>query len=341
MPVNDFNARADAAMRGMKANMGLPSTPVPDGSSSQGQAPPPGSYAEMLLKQRQAQMAQETPSLGRNTVEMEEPVPQSDTGGVAPSSQPVHEGSPDVGEDGKSVPFEKHPIYGRFAEVSRERTQFKRQLEQLEQDRGKFSSENEALKQRLAQLETQHQQLMTQHMDNLPPEDRAALVARMEVEQGLQRVEQRMNERFQPLVRSLDEERKHRELEGLARRYPAFDFDKHLPLIETFREVNPICSMEHAFRAVAEDHELLSNGQPARRVPPPVVVPGGSTTSKMDAHPPQEKEEQNLVDGARAVGALSRSQNPEDRAQTMDAAAASIASRYRPGWDQRGIARRR
>lgn len=331
MPVdNDFNARADAAMRQWKAENGLPPTPVPDGPSPQ--APPPGSYAASIREQRQAAMGQSPPTMGRNTVEVENG--QADeTGEPVNPNPPDAQEAPDVGPDGRHVPFEKHPIYDRFAQVAREKTQYKRDLEMTKAERAKEAEQSAAMKRRLDELEAQNRQLMEQQFESMPPEERAAILARSEVNRGLQQIEERITQKFQPAFQRVDEERAYREIERVAHRYPAFDFEKHMPLIEVFREANPACSVEHAFKAIAEDHELQSaNGRPARRTPPPVVVPGRPTTSKMDVQPPAEKEEQGLVEGARRVREAAESQDPMVRSDAMNVAARSIRDRHARRW---------
>ncbi len=322
----DFSARADEAMRGLKAKMGLPETPVPNGSSPQ--APPPGSYAAQLRQHRQETLGQPPPSIGRDTVETEDG-PVGDNGETAAPSQPEQPEATDVGPDGKHVPFKDHPIFNRFAEVSRERTAYKRDLERLKDEHQREAAEAKALRDKVAQQESLLQQMQAQHLEQLSPEDRAAFVARVEIQQGLQSIEQRMTERLQPVMRNLHEERRYRELEHLVHKYPAFDLDKHAPLIDTFREANPACSMEHAFRAVAEDHELgASNGRSARRAPPPVVVPGQPMFAKMDVERSQDKEEQSLIEGARRVRQTATSEDPMVRSGSLGAAAESIRDRY-------------
>jgi len=328
---SNFNARADGAMRAVKTQMGLPSTLVPDGPPQR--APVPGSYAEQLQKDRQAQMAQPRPSMGRNTVETEEP--SSDNGGVAPSNQPDKEGEVQQGEDG-SVPFKDHPIYNRFAEVSREKTAYKRELEQLRKEREERDLDLAKARQEAEQLKAERQRLLEQQFETLPPEERAAVMARSEVERGIQAAEQRLVERFGPIFRTVQEDRLQREVERVAGKYPAFDFDVHMPLIQTFREQNPACSVEHAFRAVAEDHELAVNGRTARRVPPPVVVPGSPVGQRMDASSSEEKEEQHLQQGAQRLRDVASAPGAEQHS-VLGTAAESIRDRYSRRWDQRGF----
>lgn len=335
---SQFNARADAAMRAMKAQMGLPETPVPDGQPQR--APVPGSYAEQLQKQRQAQMEQSPPTIGRNTQPMEEPPHPSDNGELADPTQPAQqEGAQQRDENG--VPFNQHPLYNRFAQVSRERTDYKRQLAELKAQREKDRQDAEAYRKRLEQMEAERQQLLQQQFETLPPEERAALLARNEVNQALQSVERRMEERFGKLFQSTMEERTHREYEALSRKYPAFDFDRHAPLIDTFREANPACSVEHAFRAIAEDGELGVNGRTVRRSPPPVTIPGVPATAAEERGydapgSSQEKEEQRLIQGAQRLREIATAPGAEQH-QVMEAAAQSIKDRMARKWDQRGM----
>jgi hypothetical protein len=271
--------------------------------------------------------------MGRNTVETEEP--PSDNGGVAPSNQPDQEGDVPQGEDG-SVPFKDHPIYNRFAEVSREKTAYKRELEQLRREKEQRDLELAEAREKVKAAEAERQRILEQQFETLAPEERVAVMARSEVERGVQAAEQRLIERFGPIIRTVQEDRLQREVERVAGKYPSFDFDQHMPLIQTFRERNPACSVEHAFRAIAEDHELAVNGRTARRVPPPVVVPGTPVGQRMDASSSEEKEEQHLQQGAQRLRDVASAPSAEQHS-VLGAAAESIRDRYSRRWDQRGF----
>jgi len=333
MPDSDFNARSDEAMRALKTKMGLPSTPVPDGPIPR--APVPGSYQEQLLRDRQAQMEQPRPSMGRDTRE-DQDAPSSDNGGVAPTTQPDQGQEVPRGKEDGSVPFQDHPIYNRFAEVSREKTAYKRELEQLREEKKQRDLELVQARKRSEELEAEKQRLLEQQLETLPPEERAVVMANSQVERGLQAAEQRLIDRFGPLFRNLQEERQYREVEAVARKYPAFDFDVHMPLIQTFREQNPVSSVEQAFRAVAADQELGVNGRTARRAPPPVVVPGTPAGQRMDMTSSEEKEEQQLQQGAQRLRETASAPGAEQHS-VLGAAAESIRDRYTRRWDQRGF----
>jgi hypothetical protein len=331
--VTDFNARADAAARAIKAQMGLPSTPVPDGSPPQ--VPPvPGSYAAQIQEQRRAVLeanAMTQNELGRNTISTDlEPAPPSGPGRVAPS-EPRPQEPNDVGPDGHHVPFQQHPIYDRFAEVSRERTEFKRGLDAERAEKEALTRKLEAVEAERLHMQQERDQFMEQNLESLAPEERHRFLVRQESQRLKSELREEIRREIVPHVQELAKERRQREIERVAARFPSYDAGRHQPLIDVFQNVNPGCTVEMAFKAIAEPWELQPNGSPVRGQTPPVVVPvpGGSLPKFMPSPTSGDKEEQHLREQAALIRAQASSTNPEERAKAMATATRNVAERLK------------
>lgn len=320
-----FNERADAAARALKAQMGLQPSPVPDGQPLA--EPPPGSYAAL---QRAQQAIQEHAEHVTGSP-AESPVRGSETGEVATPTEPEQPvDAADVGPDGKHVAFKDHPIYTRFAEVSREATARRKELEDLRNQYERERGERDALKRRFEALEREHNEFLQGNLDSLDPDKRAQVLMEARMRSELVRMEEKIQGTLQPHLQALWRESRFREVERLAARYPHYDAEKHQPLIDLFQERNPASTMEMAFKAIADPEELHLNGAPAQSPTPPSVVVPSSRNSQPRFLPDQSGSDElaELRRGAARVRELGLSEKPADRSASMTEAARSIRDRY-------------
>ena len=126
--------------------------------------------------------------------------------------------------------------------------------------------------------------------------------------------------RLEKPIGEVREAARQRELSSVADKYPGFDAEVHMPLIRAFQERNPACTVEQAFRAVAEDGELRTGPvQRDRQVPP---IPAPRTTRGETNYVPQpvntKSEDQVLAEEADEIARLGRSYDPADRRKQRD-----------------------
>lgn len=314
-----FNERADAAMRGLKDQLGIQHSPVPNGQPTQAQ-PPVGSYAEMALEEQKRVAA----------TRAEVSPPQSVPGEVAPPSGDAPQPVTEVGPDGKPIPFTEHPLYPRFQQVTAERREAKEQLAQLERAQAASDLEKKELREQFEALQVQHRTMLEANIENLEPDERNRVLMEGRFRQLEDRFAQRVEERVRPALSLLRTQMKQREIDALAVKYPRYDGPRHQELIDLFQESNPASTVEMAFKATAEPEDLAVNGQSATpSPPPPVVVPGVASTGTPRYVPPgsQESEDAQLRAGAARVRELATSADPRDRSNAINAAQASIATR--------------
>lgn len=175
--------------------------------------------------------------------------------------------------------------------------------------------------QRLQTLEQQHQQMLQQNLDQLDPETRSAVMADARLAQRLDEFEQRILGRIQPKLQHLETTAAQQEMAALSRKYPGFDYQTHARLIDQFRARNPHCSIEQAFRAVAEPEELALPPGPRAPAVPPIVPPGnghsGAARYAPQAVKPQSDPKDELVDESRRIAELRRSTDPAQQKEGM------------------------
>ncbi len=132
--------------------------------------------------------------------------------------------------------------------------------------------------------------------------------------QKMDELESRIMGRIQPTLQTLSQTAVQTELSVLARKYPRFDFHTHAPLIEQFRASNPRCSIEQAFRAVAEPEELGVRSAARAQAVPPIVPPGNGDLGSARYTPRRQQEqhpEDELVEESRRIAELRRSTDPQ------------------------------
>ena len=173
---------------------------------------------------------------------------------------------------------------------------------------------------RLQALEQQHQQMLQQNLESLDPETRAAVLADARLSQRLDEFKRDLLGQIAPRLQQLDASAAQAELHALAQKYPGFVYQTHAPLIAQFRASNPRCSIEQAFRAVAEPEELGTR-QPARAGAVPPFVPPGNGEHGLARYAPMKKieakPEDELVEEARRIKELRASTDPAKQKEGM------------------------
>lgn len=248
---SSFNQRSDNAASLLKQAMDLPPAQVEVDENGRPPAPPPpeGSYVrqahdEAVAAQARIQQAEQAPS------QPTEPIPPS------PREQLTNDVSDKAADRIKDL-----------VDKLRDKDQAHQQLQANFQQ---SAAELAELKQLAGQLRSEREQLRQAQLETLDPEERARILGQIELQEAMQAAEQRILSQLQPKLEKIDRHEVAREYETLASKYPGgFDPTVHPTLIDQFREKNPNCSIELAFRAVASNEELgVGSGRNANPVPP-------------------------------------------------------------------------
>ena len=301
-----FNQRADSAALRLKDQLGqelsaqtgqqvvLPPTPVPVGQDGNpvGQLPPEGSYARQQIEQQQQQQAQQ---------------------------QQVQAPAPTQGQPEPPPPQPPEQISGRAQEritslVSQLRTK-DQEFQQLQQQQSQQATTVEELQAQLTAQQNQMQNMLEQNMEHLDPETRFQVMNDARIGQAVAASEQRMLQAMRPQLEVLHKHNLQSEKNGLSGTYRGYDPMTHDALIDEFRRGNPNCSVEQAFRAVANPEELSVGGSRPANAPPPSMAPGnGSTAPRYIPEPTQQVDPaaQIRADAERA-SQLARSLDPADQ----------------------------
>jgi len=127
-------------------------------------------------------------------------------------------------------------------------------------------------------------------------------------------MESRLMARVSPVLQTMQDRAAQADLHKLSEQYAGFSYEVHVPLIEMFREKNPNCSVEQAFRAIATPDELFNGRQDRAAAIPPIAIPqnGNAAPRYLPPEPKQTPEQELEIDRQRAFQ-LSRSDKPEDR----------------------------
>lgn len=283
-----FEGRADGAAAKLKAQMGLPEKQVVANPQKQ---PPPGSY---LAQQRQAQMRRaedvQAQEVRQETPPQEQPPQQN--GEEAQLPQSVQARFSELTQKIHALEAEKNDVNSRVT-----------QAEQLAQQR----------EQELQALREQHEAYLAQHLDNLPEDERARVLARSQMLEVGQQIRQDLMSQIAPQLNALQEQEQLRQLHQVADKFPGFDYDTHAPLIRAFRDRNPASTVEMAFKAIAEPHELGIAPQRQPQAVPQVVQPRGSSPIKQAPEPEQDPNAQLQEEAAKLRELARTASTPEER----------------------------
>jgi hypothetical protein len=311
---SNFQARADSAALALKGRLtdkfGKPLQPrsVPVGPNGQPASPlpPEGSYARQAIEHQRAAAQQRAN-------------PQMPVQPVQPPEQQVQPMEHEGYQQADQQPQDNHQFspnaQRRFSELSET---LRRKDQELQQAQARSRALEETYAQAIAraeQIEARYNQLVNQNLDSLDPDTRQQVLQQAAIAESAAQIEQRVMQRVAPIIDRVTTNAIQAELNEVARKYPAFDATVHGPLIQIFRQQNPNCSIEQAFRAVAEPEELVRSPQGRAPAIPPVAIPQSINASPRYVQQPQPKTtpEQELEEDRRRAFELARSSNPQDR----------------------------
>jgi hypothetical protein len=336
---SNFTARADSAALALKGKLsetnrqlGRPeiqprSVPVGPNGQPAAPLPPPGSYARQAIEQQRAAAAQ------RATAQLQTPQDL----GQQPEEQPHQQGT----AQGDQQPQDQNQLspnaQRRFSELTNLLRQKDQELQQALARSNALEETQAQTQARLAAIETRFNSVVNQNLDSLDPDTRQQVLQDAAIAESAAQIEQRVMQRVAPIVDRVTAQAIQSELVAVAQRYPAFAVEVHGPLIEMFRKQNPNCSIEQAFRAVAEPDELATGRQGRAPAVPPIAIP--QSVNAAPRYVPQPQPQQKTVDQeveelrVRAFN-LAKSTSPEDRriaGRAMDAYMARKLGGSMPG----------
>lgn len=319
---SNFDARADSAAQSLRKTLQRQGRPVSDSSPVEvgpdgkppAPLPPEGSYVRQAMElQRRAQQEQnivgDQPVAGTAEQAMDgSPGPKLPATGPAPQKQVAEAISPRAEQ--------------RIQELVGQLRQREQELQQALETGKKASETATQFQQRLASLEQQHAQMLQANLDHLDPETRMHVMQDARMAQRLDEFEQRILGRIQPQLKNLETQAARNEMQAISDTYPSFDLQIHGNLIDMFRAKNPHCSIEQAFRAIAEPEELVTRSAARAMAVPPIVPPGNGelAAARYAPQPRNEKQpgpEDELVDESRRIAALRRDTDPAKQKQGM------------------------
>lgn len=291
---SQFNERSDNAALKLKAEIGartgqeLPPRPVQVGPDGRPPAPPPpeGSYARMEYDQQQAALrAEQAQAAAHAQAAMQgQPTPQQVVGQQPPAGTPEQQSDGSVAPplasgQPQQVSPEGQPPAPPLSEGANARIQqLIAQLRERDAQIAELSasrSELENVKGQVQQLLTERDSFLKSHLEELEPEQRAAVLAEARFQELLDRNNAALLERLQPQLSTLQQQNQQTEMERVAQRYPGFDMQIHPHLIDQLRAKHPTLTYEQAFKAVAEGDEAIPRDV-ATHVAVPPVVPAGN-----------------------------------------------------------------
>jgi len=210
----------------------------------------------------------------------------------------------------------------RIQELVGQLRQREQELQKAVEDGKRATETATQFQTRLASLEQQHSQMLQANLDHLDPETRMQVMQDARMAQRLDEFEQRIVSRIQPQLRTLETQAARNEMQVLADKYPAFDLQIHGNLIDIYRGKNPNSSIEQAFRAIAEDEELVTRSAARAQAVPPIVPPGSGELAaaryapSSDRDRPQQPEDE-LVEESRRIAKLRRSTDPAEQKEGL------------------------
>ena len=289
--------------------MNLPSKQVavgPDGQPPR-PLPPKGSYARQAIEQRIAAQQEQASFASAQA-------PASSNGNGQAAHEAMETAAEEVQEETLSVNATR-----RFAELTGQLRERERALGGLsnrsrsqDDELAKMRAELEQMRQVNDKLLTDHRKLLDQSLDGLDPETRATVLMESKIHDLLQEQERRLLTQFDTQLQRLRVRTEEDDYQKLGGKYRNFDVQVHKPLIEMFRAQNPASSIEQAYKAVAEPHELVINGSSLAPNVPPVLAPGPGPTAEALVPRPRQAPEDKMREDAKKAYELRRSNNPTD-----------------------------
>jgi len=209
----------------------------------------------------------------------------------------------------------------RFSDMSAQLRALDQQNQQNQQELQARDANIAEMTKLLEQSQRAQQEILQANLEELDPDTRARVLADSRMQEMFQAMESRLTARFSPAIETLEVENSKNQMMSLARKYPAFDIQIHGPLIEMYRGKNPHSSVAQAFRAVAQDGELVTRDAAPLTVAPPIVSPNGvggpAPTQPRYMPEPQVDPVDQMVEDSRRAGELMRSNSHADRQAGM------------------------
>lgn len=323
---SNFDARADSAALALRQSVNRQNSriqgrdPIPESApvevDARGNPPPPlppeGSYQRQAIELARRQQAAQQPRAEDQMVAQ----------GTPPQQEPAQPAA------AAHSPRAEQRIQELVAQL-REKDQ--RLQEAIEM--GKRATETATQFQtRLQSLEQQHQTMLQRNLESLDPETRAQVLQDARLSERLDEFEQRVLGRLAPQIEHLQANAAQAEMQALAAVYDGFNYQIHAPLIDKFRAKNPHCSIEQAFRAIAEPEELMPRTAVRATAIPPTVPPGNGAAGSARYVPqaatqPKSNPDEELIEESRRIAELRRSTDPAKQKEGFDLAAAHLRRR--------------
>ncbi len=325
-PQSQFNAQADKAALALRQGLQQQGHRVPDqapvevGPDGKPPAPPPppGSYMSQIIEQHRQQNQQVSTEAMREPAIGDQPPAGTTEQAIDGSQAPrLPEGPPPQDATESASPRAEKRIKDLVDNLRLREQESQQAVSQLKERDATLAE----MKAKLDGLQNQHEQLLQANLDHLDPETRMQVMQDARLQEALAGMEQRIMGNILPHLHTLESRNAHSEMMGLGEKYPAFDIQIHGPLVDMFRGKNPACTIEQAYRAIAEsDDELQTRASASAAVIPPVVPPGsGSMQNVRYAPEPQAQSnpEAELVEEAQRIRQLRESLDPKERAEGL------------------------
>lgn len=321
-PESAFNQRADAAATALKGELSrklgidLPETKVPAGSDGRPpqQLPPEGSYAREAIEQQQREEALAALSdAGRGQAL---PPRQERAAEQPPPEQPSERPTEDVSSRAQ-------------ARISELIASLREKDQQLQQAQASRTESEQQFRQQMSELQQQYEKMVRAQLDQLDPDTRTEVLQSAAIKQAVAESEQKIMQTLMPKLRRFEERELQHEFASLSQRFPGFNPEVHVPLIQAFRERNPACTIEHAFKAVASLEELTPRESAPVPAVPPSVPPGRGAVSRYQQQPSHQQSdpEAEMREEAQQAYKLLRSADPAERKAGMRMVAQNLENR--------------
>lgn len=331
---NQFTARADSAAQRLRSSLQQQGRQIADSASvevgpdGKPPAPPPpeGSYARMQLEQRAREQARTSGQPSRAEEIGDQPeagtVEQAMDGSQGPRLDP----QPPAEKAEESSPKAQR----RIQELVEQLRSKDRELQEVIENSKKQNDTVAELNAKLENLQRQNEQILRDNLDQLDPETQRQILLDQRLQEMFTQLERRIDQKYAPQLQSIENRNVQSEMAALSETYPMFDVQVHGPLIEMFRGKNPNCTIEQAYRAIAEPDELTTRTTARASAVPPVVPPGQHDLRNVRyvAEPEQQSDpEAEMVEEAQRIKDLRNSLDPQKQKEGLALVHQNLAKR--------------
>jgi hypothetical protein len=318
MTNSNFSARADQAALALKAQLSAKlgreiaprSVPVGPNGQPVPPLPPEGSYARQAVERQRAAAAA---ARAQSNPQAPEAQPQLPTQQDQPAGP---EGGPQAGQQPPAQDQLTPNAQQRFSQLTGDLRRKDQELQQERARRAQLEQEAQQARAQREEAERRYAALVNQNLDSMDEDTRNEVLRQASLNEAAAQIEQRILQRVAPTIERVHEQSIQAELVAVSEKYPAFSPDVHGPLIEIFRQKNPNCTIEQAFRAVAEPEELATSRQASAPAVPPIAIPQSVNASPRYIPPPPKPQitpDQELDALRERAYKLAQSTNPKDR----------------------------